>query len=181
MTGKGFQMLVTVDNGELRLTFGYDKLAIEKIKLIDGARWDKERKMWFVPLGNAHLVVKRFPDASYSPEAIAAVLEAENAIARGLMGWLERNGVRFALDGDGDLVVNDTMKHMSDVAWDLVDGYTPEIKRLLGERVITELSQPARNNSVTIEPTKGDKLIHAGIQNAAKRAGYTQLSFFEGE
>src|SRR5690606_14542443 len=155
MTGKGLQMLVTVDNGELRLTFGYDKLAIEKIKLIDGARWDKERKMWFVPLGNAHLVVKRFPDASYSPEAIAAVLEAENAIARGLMCWLERNGVRVALDGDRDLVVNDTMKHMSDVAWDLVDGYTPQIKRLLRERIATDCYTPARNNAVTIEPTKG--------------------------
>jgi len=56
----------------LRISFAYSLEAVEKIKQIDGATWDKASKTWRAPLGQLDKVLRVFPDAAMAPEVAMA-------------------------------------------------------------------------------------------------------------
>ncbi len=56
----------------LRISFAYSLEAVEKIKQIDGATWDKASKTWRAPVAMLDKVLRVFPDAAMAPEVALA-------------------------------------------------------------------------------------------------------------
>ncbi len=60
------------DEGTLRISFPYSQTAVDAMKTIDGAIWDKASKTWRAPLGTLDKVLRVFPDAAMAPEVALA-------------------------------------------------------------------------------------------------------------
>lgn len=60
------------DEGTLRVSFPYSQTAVDAMKTIDGATWDKASKTWRAPLGQLDKVLRIFPDAAMAPEVALA-------------------------------------------------------------------------------------------------------------
>ena len=60
------------DEGTLRISFPYSQTAVDSIKTVDGATWDKASKTWRAPLAALDKVLRVFPDAAMAPEVALA-------------------------------------------------------------------------------------------------------------
>lgn len=60
------------DEGTLRISFPYSQTAVDAMKTVDGATWDKASKTWRAPLGALDKVLRVFPDAAMAPEVALA-------------------------------------------------------------------------------------------------------------
>jgi hypothetical protein len=72
-------MVTTVflnDDKSLRVSFAYSAEAVEAIKTVPGATWDKASKTWRVPVAKLDAVLRIFPDAAMAPE-VACVAPAK--------------------------------------------------------------------------------------------------------
>ena len=60
------------DEYTLRISFPYSQTAVDAVKTIDGATWDKASKTWRAPLAKLDAVLRAFPDAAMAPEVALA-------------------------------------------------------------------------------------------------------------
>ena len=60
------------DEGTLRISFPYSQTAVDAMKTVDGATWDKASKTWRTPLAKLDAVLRVFPDAALAPEVALA-------------------------------------------------------------------------------------------------------------
>ena len=60
------------DEYTLRVSFPYSQTAVDAMKTVDGATWDKASKTWRAPLGALDKVLRVFPDAALAPEVALA-------------------------------------------------------------------------------------------------------------
>ena len=60
------------DEGTLRISFPYSQTAVDTMKTVDGATWDKASKTWRAPLAKLDAVLRAFPDAAMAPEVALA-------------------------------------------------------------------------------------------------------------
>lgn len=156
-------MHVTLHDAKtLALTFAYSPATVERVKAL-GATWDKERKEWHAPL----YLLRRILDTFHGAQIEQDCIEARRAQWR---RWVQQHnawGIWFALDADGKTVVpTSTDGELSPVFVEHVAAHSAIIEQFLGDQVQPVVAEPAQVR--TVEPTAGDKLIWAGLQNAAK-------------
>jgi len=60
------------DEYTLRISFPYLQAAVDAMKTVDGATWDKLSKTWRAPLGQLDKVLRVFPHAAMAPEVALA-------------------------------------------------------------------------------------------------------------
>ena len=60
------------DEGTLRISFPYSQTAVDAMKTVDGATWDKASKTWRAPVAKLDAVLRAFPDAALAPEVALA-------------------------------------------------------------------------------------------------------------
>ena len=60
------------DEGTLRISFPYSQTAVDAMKTVDGATWDKASKTWRAPLAKLDAVLRVFPDSALAPEVALA-------------------------------------------------------------------------------------------------------------
>lgn len=60
------------DEGTLRISFPYSQTAVDAMKTVDGATWDKASKTWKAPVAKLDAVLRVFPDAAMAPEVALA-------------------------------------------------------------------------------------------------------------
>lgn len=60
------------DEGTLRVSFPYSQTAVDAMKTVDSATWDKASKTWRAPLAKLDAVLRVFPDAAMAPEVALA-------------------------------------------------------------------------------------------------------------
>jgi len=60
------------DEGTLRISFPYSQTAVDAMKTVDGATWDKASKTWRAPVAKLDAVLRVFPDAALAPEVALA-------------------------------------------------------------------------------------------------------------
>ena len=60
------------DEYTLRISFPYSQTAVDAMKTVDGATWDKASKTWRAPVAMLDKVLRVFPDAALAPEAAMA-------------------------------------------------------------------------------------------------------------
>ncbi len=60
------------DEYTLRISFPYSQTAVDAVKTVDGATWDKASKTWRAPLAKLDAVLRAFPDAAMAPEVALA-------------------------------------------------------------------------------------------------------------
>ena len=60
------------DAATLRVSFPYSQTAVDAIKTVDGATWDKASKTWRAPLAKLDAVLRVFPDSALAPEVALA-------------------------------------------------------------------------------------------------------------
>lgn len=161
-------MNITIDNAQFRCEFRYHAEIIARLKLIPGATWDKVAKAWFVPLQQGDRLLRTFPKASFSYDALCACWDAEMARTRIFAAGLARLGVQLAIDAHGAVCA-------------VGEGVSPELQRIVSERSddlrawvdvampVVEVTETDMRRGVPVEVTHGDRLIHAGMQNAANR------------
>ena len=69
-----FETIFLNDDQTLRISFAYSLEAVEKVKKIDGATFDKASRTWRAPLSMLDKVLRVFPDAAMAPEVALAAL-----------------------------------------------------------------------------------------------------------
>ena len=67
-----FETIFLNDDQTLRISFAYSLEAVEKVKKIDGAIFDKASRTWCAPLSMLDKVLRVFPDAAMAPEVALA-------------------------------------------------------------------------------------------------------------
>ena len=67
-----FETIFLNDDQTLRISFAYSLEAVEKVKKIDGATFDKASRTWRAPLSMLDKVLRVFPDAAMAPEVALA-------------------------------------------------------------------------------------------------------------
>ena len=60
------------DEGTLRVSFPYSQTAVDAMKTVDGATFDKASKTWRAPLAKLDAVLRVFPDSALAPEVALA-------------------------------------------------------------------------------------------------------------
>ena len=60
------------DEGTLRISFPYSQTAVDAMKTVDGATWDKASKTWRAPIAKLDAVLRVFPDSALAPEVALA-------------------------------------------------------------------------------------------------------------
>ena len=60
------------DEGTLRISFPYSQTAVDAMKTVDGATFDKASRTWRAPLAKLDAVLRSFPDAAMAPEVALA-------------------------------------------------------------------------------------------------------------
>jgi hypothetical protein len=60
------------DAATLRISFPYSQTAVDAMKTVDGATWDKASKTWRAPVAKLDAVLRVFPDAALAPEVALA-------------------------------------------------------------------------------------------------------------
>lgn len=60
------------DEGTLRVSFTYSQTAVDAMKTVNGATWDKASKTWRAPLAKLDAILRIFPDAALAPEVALA-------------------------------------------------------------------------------------------------------------
>lgn len=164
-------MNITIEDGHFRCEFRYSKQLVERIKQVSGATWDKEARCWFVPLQQGDKLIETFPKASYSYEALCACWDAEKRRTATFADNLARWGIQLVIDDSGAIVaVGD---NVSPLLQDMVRERSEALRAWVCiELPVVELDDSDVQQTATaekVEVTKGDRLLWAGMQNAAKR------------
>ena len=60
------------DSATLRISFPYSQTAVDAMKTVEGATWDKASKTWRAPIAMLDKVLRVFPDAALAPEVALA-------------------------------------------------------------------------------------------------------------
>ena len=161
-------MIITLeDQLTIRLSFSYNAATVAFVKSLLGSAFDKPSKTWTAPLYHLGTIVQRYArvvSIDYD------VLCARDELWRRFIVNYGRLGVQFELENGvvvayGEGVSPEFQKHVS-----LCSG-------LLRDHLHVQRfpSAPAMPRDVrptvwdTAEPTHADRLIHAGIVNAARR------------
>lgn len=149
------------DARTIRLEFPYSPAAVARVKALPGTTWDKDAKAWYAPLAALRRIVDAFPGATVE----RACIDARLALWRRWVRQHNACGVWFALDVDGVTVVP-TGPGVSPAFADWTAARSEILAQFLGDQV----EPPQRHTPATweAEPSHGDRLLHAGIQNAAK-------------
>lgn len=130
-----------------------------------GGEFDKATKFWWVDAAQGDKLLDLLPKASYSYDALCACWDAQEARIVNFAQSLIRMGVQLVLDGCGSVVA-------------VGEAVSPLLQQLVAERSDdlrewVDIAQPVVTvtdaDVAQVEVTRGDRLIHAGMQNAAKR------------
>lgn len=162
------------DARTLRLAFPYSVAAKSFVASLVGAEYEgKTMRTWKVPLCHLRTIMERFPTAEV--EDLATVIEARYELWR---QWIRNHnalGIFFALDYDGTTVIayRDDGEPVSDVLQAHVAKRSPQLREWLHVQIFPSAPTMPKPNLPSAwddaEPTEGERLIHAGIQNAARR------------
>ena len=194
-------MSVTIflhDEYTLRVSFPYSQTAVDAMKTVDGATWDKASKTWRAPLGALDKVLRVFPDAALAPEVALAgppILPiqhfAETCVAAGVT--LTVNGAQVRGSGGAwtQILQAEIDKRATQLIRLIASGWQPPVPREVRPAPvpetfehITELDRVmARGEHRWKEAAEREE----GYKQAAKRARFeraaraAQASFFEQE
>lgn len=166
--------ITLLDARTLRLSFRYNAATVAFAKGLVGSEYDKRSKDWDVPLCHLRAIIEAYPRATVEDQT--TVIEARYELWR---TWLKQHnacGIYFALspvDAATVIAYRDDGEPVSDVLQAHVAKRSPQLAPWLHvQRFPAAPSMPrAHRPSVwdTAVPTDGDRLIHAGIVNAARR------------
>jgi hypothetical protein len=193
-----FETIFLHDAATLRISFAYSSEAVEKIKTVNGATWDKASKTWRAPLGQLDKVLRVFPDAALAPEvALAGPAKlpiehfAETCAAAGVT--LTVNGAQVLGSGGAwtQILQAEIDKRATQLSRLIASGWQPSVPREVRPAPvpetfehITELDRVmARGEHRWKEAAEREE----GYKQAAKRARFeraaraAQASFFEQE
>jgi hypothetical protein len=193
-----FETIFLHDAATLRISFAYSSEAVEKIKTVNGATWDKASKTWRAPLGQLDKVLRVFPDAALAPEvALAGPAKlpiehfAETCAAAGVT--LTVNGALVQGSGGAwtQILQAEIDKRATQLSRLIASGWQPSVPREVRPAPvpetfehITELDRVmARGEHRWKEAAEREE----GYKQAAKRARFeraaraAQASFFEQE
>lgn len=151
------------DSDHLSLSFRYHAPTVAWVKALPGAAWDGELRLWTAPLHLLRKIVDQFPDAKVDRAAVDARLAMWRR-------WVQQHnacGIWFAYDHDLMTVVP-VGEGVSPVFVEHVASLSAVLAQFLGDQVERTEAKPV--TLPTVEPTRGDRLIWEGIQNAAKKA-----------
>ena len=194
-------MSVTIflhDEYTLRVSFPYSQTAVDAMKTVDGATWDKASKTWRAPLGALDKVLRVFPDAALAPEVALAgppILPiqhfAETCAAAGVT--LTVNGAQVRGSGGAwtQILQAEIDKRATQLIRLIASGWQPPVPREVRPApvpetfdLITELDRlMARGEHRWQEAAEREE----GYKEAAKRARFeraaraVQASMFEQE
>ena len=186
------------DDGTLRISFPYSQTAVDAVKTIDGATWDKASKTWRAPLAKLDAVLRAFPDAAMAPEvALAGPTKlpiehfAETCAAAGVT--LAINGAQVLGSGGAwtQILQHEIDKRATALIRLIASGWQPSVPMEVRPAPvpetfdqITELDRlMARGEHRWREAAEREE----GYKEAAKRARFeraartAQASFFEQE
>lgn len=150
------------DANSIRLSFAYSAATVAKVKALPGATWDKERKEWTVNLSALRRVMSLFPGVTVDRAVIDARLAMWRRWVRQHNSW----GIWLAYADDGRTVVPVSDDgELSPCFVEHVASRSDILAQFLGDQV-QPASAPAPVR--TVEPTRGDRLIWNGLQNAAR-------------
>ena len=114
---------ITLENGMMILTFEYDAGLVAQVKELPDRKWDKDRKLWLVPVRHAETVCKKFPQAQIDPaisgmiEGMIKLIEKANAedsafdvpLLTGSLMPFQRAGVEYLEMVQGKGIIGDDM------------------------------------------------------------------------
>lgn len=186
------------DEGTLRISFPYSQTAVDAMKTVDGATFDKVSRTWRAPLGALDKVLRVFPDAALAPEvALAGPAKlpiehfAETCAAAGVT--LTVNGAQVRGSGGAwtQILQAEIDKRATQLIRLIASGWQPPVPREVRPAPvpetfehITELDRVmARGEHRWQEAAEREE----GYKQAAKRARFeraaraAQASFFEQE
>lgn len=186
------------DEGTLRISFPYSQAAVDAMKTVDGATWDKASKTWRAPIAKLDAVLRAFPDAAMAPEvALAGPAKlpiehfAETCAAAGVV--LTVNGTHVQGSGGAwtQILQVEIDKRAAQLIRLLRSGWQPPVAMEVRPApvpdnydLITELDRVmARGEHRWREAAEREE----GYRQAAKRARFeraaraAQASFFEQE
>ena len=186
------------DEGTLRISFPYSQTAVDAMKTVDGATWDKASKTWKAPIAKLDAVLRVFPDAALAPEvALAGPAKlpiehfAETCAAAGVT--LTVNGAQVQGSGGAwtQILQAEIDKRATQLIRLIASGWQPPVPREVRPAPvpetfehITELDRVmARGEHRWREAAEREE----GYKEAAKRARFeraaraAQASFFEQE
>lgn len=142
--------------------------AVTALRTISGAVYDAEGKLWRVPVRQADRLYEALPGASYSYDAICAVVDAADGRIDRFMRNLRALGVRFAMQDDQVIAYG---AHVS-----------PLVQRLVSERSVAAAAwlrdNPERADTQPAEPAapvtnaetwRQAELLGAALHNAAQK------------
>lgn len=164
-----------IDARTLRLDFPYSVTAKNFVASLVGSEYEgKALRTWRVPLCHLRAILQHFPSATVEDQA--AVVEARYELWR---QWIRNHnalGIFFALspaDAATVIAYRDDGEPVSDVLQAHVAKRSPMIAPWLHcQRFPSASTMPRPHRPTvwdTVEPDEGLRLIHAGIQNAARR------------
>ena len=186
------------DEGTLRVSFPYSQTAVDAMKTVDGATFDKASKTWRAPLAKLDAVLRVFPDSALAPEvALAGPTKlpiqhfAETCAAAGVT--LTVNGAQVRGSGGAwtQILQAEIDKRATQLIRLITSGWKPPVAREVRPAPvpdnydhITELDRVmARGEHRWREAAEREE----GYKQAAKRARFeraaraAQASFFEKE
>lgn len=142
---------------------------IRRLKLINGAEFDRAEKCWWVPATQGDKLMDAFPRASFDVDAIWLCTDAAAGRAVAFYDALVALGVKFEIAANGAISA-------------VGEGVSPLIQQLVAERatallplVTRDLGKPRRVD--TPVPLQGPQSLEdrkweswlTGVQSAAKR------------
>jgi len=101
MTSRVATMQVTTHADGLHVWFPYSAALVERIKQVRDASWDKERRVWVVPVQEADRLMEGFPEASFDYGAFCAACDAHEGRERAFYESMVQLGVKLEIDASG--------------------------------------------------------------------------------
>ena len=161
-------MIITLeDQLTIRLSFSYNAATVAFVKSLLGSAFDKPSKTWTAPLYHLGAIVQRY---ARTVSIDYEVLCARDELWRRFIVNYGRLGVKFELEDGvvvayGEGVSPEFQKHVGLCSGLLKDHL--HVQRFPSAPTMPRPHRPSAWDDV--EPTDGERMIHAGIVNAAKR------------
>lgn len=140
---------------------------VRRLKLINGATFDKDHACWFVPAWQGDKLMDNFPRASYSVDAVWACTDAHSKRTATFYDALVALGARFVFDAHGAICA--VGEGVSPLLQELVDARSDALRPLVlrDQGKVRKAATPARDTDDTDERLA---VIGRGIQNAQAKA-----------
>lgn len=141
--------------------------AVAALRAISGAAYDAEEKLWRVPVRQADRLYEALPGASYSYDAICAVVDTADGRIDRFMRNLRALGVRFELRAGRVLALGD---NVSPLVQQLVDERGAAAEVWLHDHPETPIVLPCSpaDSPVDGETWRQGELFRAALHNAAR-------------